>query len=92
MEVSDPAMTIMAEGHQWYWSYQYSDFLNNDNENIEFDSYMVGEDDLENGSLRMLEVDNRLVLPELTHIRIIVTAADVIHSLAVPSLGIKCDA
>lgn len=62
--------------HQWYWSYQYSDFLNNDNENIEFDSYMVGEDDLENGSLRMLEVDNRLVLPELTHIRIIVTAAD----------------
>jgi cytochrome c oxidase subunit 2 len=53
---------------------------------------MVGEDDLENGSLRMLEVDNRLVLPELTHIRIIVTAADVIHSLAVPSLGIKCDA
>lgn len=91
-EVSDPAMTVMAEGHQWYWSYQYSDFLNNDNENIEFDSYMVGEDDLENGSLRMLEVDNRLVLPELTHIRIIVTAADVIHSLAVPSLGIKCDA
>jgi heme/copper-type cytochrome/quinol oxidase subunit 2 len=53
---------------------------------------MVGEDDLENGSLRMLEVDNRLVLPELTHIRIIVTAADVIHSLGVPSLGIKCDA
>jgi len=91
-EVSDPAMTVMAEGHQWYWSYQYSDFLNNDNENIEFDSYMVGEDDLENGSLRMLEVDNRLVLPELTHIRIIVTAADVIHSLGVPSLGIKCDA
>jgi len=91
-EVSDPAMTVMAEGHQWYWSYQYSDFLNNDNENIEFDSYMVGEDDLENGSLRMLEVDNRLVLPELTHVRIIVTAADVIHSFAVPSLGIKIDA
>jgi len=53
---------------------------------------MVGEDDLENGSLRMLEVDNRLVLPELTHVRIIVTAADVIHSFAVPSLGIKIDA
>src|SRR6185436_13834976 len=53
---------------------------------------MIGEDDLEEGSLRMLEVDNRLVIPELTHVRFVITSADVIHAFASPSLGIKCDA
>lgn len=91
-EVSDPAMSILAEGHQWYWSYQYPDFLTSDDEFIEFDSYLVPESDLEDGALRMLEVDNRLIIPELTHVRFILTAADVIHSFACPSLGIKCDA
>ena len=91
-EVIDPAMAILAEGHQWYWSYQYPDFLNSDDEFIEFDSYLIPESDLEDGTLRMLEVDNRLILPEHTHIRIIVTGADVIHSLACPALGLKCDA
>jgi ubiquinol-cytochrome c reductase cytochrome b subunit len=91
-EVSDPAMSILAEGHQWYWSYQYPDFLNDDEEYIEFDSYIVPESDLDDGALRMLEVDNRVILPELTHIRFIITAADVIHSFASPALGIKCDA
>jgi len=91
-EVSDPAMSVLAEGHQWYWSYQYPDFLNNDNEFIEFDSYLVPEADLEDGALRMLEVDNRVIIPELTHVRFIITAADVIHSFACPALGIKCDA
>lgn len=91
-EVNDPSMTIIAEGHQWYWSYQYPDFLNSNNELIEFDSYMVPDSDLEPGSLRLLEVDNRVVLPELTHVRILITSGDVIHSFAVPSLGIKCDA
>jgi ubiquinol-cytochrome c reductase cytochrome b subunit len=91
-EVSDPAMSVLAEGHQWYWSYQYPDFLNSDEEFIEFDSYLVPESDLEEGALRMLEVDNRVILPELTHVRFIVTGADVIHSLACPALGIKCDA
>ena len=91
-EVSDSAMAVLAEGHQWYWSYQYPDFINDDEEFIEFDSYLVPESDLENGALRMLEVDNRLILPELTHVTFIVTAADVIHSFACPSLGIKCDA
>jgi heme/copper-type cytochrome/quinol oxidase subunit 2 len=52
----------------------------------------VPESDLVDGALRMLEVDNRVILPELTHVRIIVTAADVIHSYGCPSLGIKCDA
>ena len=91
-EVSDPNMTLVAEGHQWYWSYQYPDFLDNDDEFVEFDSYLVPESDLEKGQLRMLEVDNRVILPELTHVRFITTAADVIHSYACPGLGIKCDA
>ena len=91
-EVSDPAMAVLAEGHQWYWSYQYPDFLNSDDEFIEFDSYLIPESDLEDGALRMLEVDNRLIIPELTHVRFIVTGADVIHSFACPALGIKCDA
>lgn len=91
-EVTDPSLSILAEGHQWYWSYQYPDFLDNDEEFIEFDSYLVPEADLEEGSLRMLEVDNRVILPELTHVRFIITSADVIHSFAVPALGIKLDA
>jgi len=91
-EVSDPSMSVLAEGHQWYWSYQYPDFLDSNDEFIEFDSYIVPESDLEEGALRMLEVDNRVILPELTHVRFIITAGDVIHSFAAPALGIKCDA
>lgn len=91
-EVSDPAMSVLAEGHQWYWSYQYPDFLNNDDDFIEFDSYIIPESDLDDGALRMLEVDNRVIIPELTHVRFVVTAADVIHSFACPALGIKVDA
>jgi len=78
-EVTDPNLSITVEGHQWYWSYQYVDFLNNEDEFIEYDSYLVPESDLEQGGLRMLEVDNRIILPELTHTRFMVTAADVIH-------------
>lgn len=91
-EVMDPSLVIYAEGHQWYWSYQYPDFTNQDDEFIEFDSYIVPESDLEQGQFRMLEVDNRVLVPELTHTRIIISAADVIHSYACPSLGIKADA
>ncbi len=91
-EVSDPSMSVLAEGHQWYWSYQYPDFLDSSDELIEFDSYIVPESDLERGGLRMLEVDNRVMLPELTHVRFITTSGDVIHSFSSNSLGIKCDA
>jgi heme/copper-type cytochrome/quinol oxidase subunit 2 len=66
--------------------------LNKDDEFIDFDSYIVPTSDLNEGDLRMLEVDNKVILPELTHIRFIITAADVIHSFACPALGIKCDA
>ncbi len=91
-EVIDPAVTIKAVGHQWYWSYEYSDYSQSDQESINFDSYMIPDDDLELGQLRLLEVDNRVIVPVNTHIRMIVTGADVLHSWAVPSLGIKCDA
>jgi len=91
-EVVNPAVTIKAIGHQWYWSYEYSDYENASGENIMFDSYMIPEDELEPGQLRLLEVDNRVVAPTHSHIRMIISAADVLHSWAVPSLGIKCDA
>ena len=91
-EVTDPTLTLFVEGHQWYWSYLYPDFLNSEDEELEFDSYLVPESDLEDGGLRMLEVDNRVILPELTHVRFIVSSGDVIHSYACPALGLKCDA
>nr|QVX31159.1 cytochrome c oxidase subunit 2 [Drieschia cf. elegans BG-2021] len=86
-EVTDPSFTLKTIGHQWYWSYEYSDFSN-----IEFDSYMIPTDELSMGQFRLLEVDNRAVLPMQTEIRVLVTAADVIHSWTVPSLGVKVDA
>ena len=91
-DVTDPLMTLKIEGHQWYWSYELADFLNDDNEYISFDSYMINEAELEKGKLRMLEVDNRVILPELTHTRFNISSTDVIHSVACPALGIKCDA
>jgi heme/copper-type cytochrome/quinol oxidase subunit 2 len=91
-DVTDPEMSLLVEAHQWYWSYEYADFLTNDEEFIAYDSYMVNESELEKGKLRMLEVDNRIILPELTHARFNVSSTDVIHSLASPSLGLKCDA
>lgn len=81
-----PTHTIYVTGHQWYWSYEYSEL------NIQFDSYMILESYLKLGELRLLEVDNRLIIPAQSHIRIFVTSNDVIHSWAVPSLGIKLDA
>ena len=90
-EMVDPAITIKAIGHQWYWSYEYSDYTTSDSQNIAFDSYMLPEEDLEAGQLRLLEVDQRVVVPVNTHIRMILTAADVLHSWAVPSLGLKVD-
>lgn len=86
-EIRNPALTLKTIGHQWYWSYEYSDF-----NNLEFDSYILQSDDLAPGQYRLLEVDNRVVLPINIEIRVLVTAADVIHSWTVPSLGVKIDA
>nr|AAN06732.1 cytochrome c oxidase subunit 2 [Percus grandicollis]AAN06733.1 cytochrome c oxidase subunit 2 [Percus grandicollis]AAN06734.1 cytochrome c oxidase subunit 2 [Percus grandicollis]AAN06735.1 cytochrome c oxidase subunit 2 [Percus grandicollis] len=86
-EISNPSMTLKSLGHQWYWSYEYSDF-----KNIEFDSYMIPINEMKNNNFRLLDVDNRIVLPFNTQIRILVTAVDVIHSWTVPALGVKIDA
>ena len=91
-EVSDVNITSFIQGHQWYWSYQYPDYLKDDGEFIEYDSYLKPESDLEDGELRMLDVDERLVLPEVTHTRLIMSSEDVIHCFACPSLGLKSDA
>ena len=95
-ELVEPSLTIKVTGNQWYWSYEYSNCKNAEIaehlENMKFDSYMVPTEDLDKGNLRLLEVDNRLNLPIKTHISVIVTASDVLHCWAVPSLGIKVDA
>ena len=67
-EVVDPAVTLKVVGHQWYWTYEYSDYAMDNETSIVYDSYMVAEDDLEAGDLRLLEVDNRVVLPVDSHI------------------------
>jgi len=87
-EILDPTITVKAIGRQWYWEYEYSDYISPE---LAFESYMIPTDSLEEGQLRLLEVDNRLILPSDTSIRIIVTAADVLHAWAVPSLGVKMD-
>nr|UYA97839.1 cytochrome c oxidase subunit II [Coptosoma bifarium] len=86
-EVNNPVLTLKVIGHQWYWSYEYSDFSN-----IEFDSYMKPSTMIEDQEFRLLEVDNRTIIPMNSQIRMLVTAADVLHSWAMPSLGIKIDA
>lgn len=88
----DPALTVKVVGHQWYWSYEYSDVVGENGEGRAFDSYMLPDDELTTGQLRLLEVDHRLARPIDTHIRRIVTAADVLHSWTVPSFGVKIDA
>ena len=86
-EVKTPSVTLKSIGHQWYWSYEYSDFFH-----LEFDSYMLPPSDLSTDRFRLLDVDNRAVLPFNTQIRVLVRAADVIHSWTVPALGVKADA
>lgn len=91
-EILDPVMTLKVIGHQWFWEYEYSDIQIEDKETISFESYLIQESDLNFGHFRLLEVDNRVVLPINTHIRILVSASDVLHCWAIPSLGIKIDA
>nr|AKA09883.1 cytochrome oxidase subunit 2 [Scantius obscurus] len=86
-EINKPLITLKTIGHQWYWSYEYSDF-----NQIEFDAYMKPTNELTQQEFRLLDVDNRVILPVNTQVRILITAADVLHSWAVPSLGIKIDA
>nr|QLI42497.1 cytochrome c oxidase subunit II [Colletes gigas] len=77
--------TIKSIGHQWYWSYEYPEF-----KNLNYDSYMIK--DLDNMNLfRLLDVDNRMIIPFYIPIRLLTTSSDVIHSWTVPSLGVKMD-
>jgi cytochrome c oxidase subunit II len=80
-------LTVKATGKQWYWSYNYPD-----NGNFEFDSILVEDKDLKPGQPRLLTVDNEMVVPVNKVVHVLVTGADVIHSFAVPSFGIKIDA
>nr|AYW52144.1 cytochrome c oxidase subunit 2 [Lamiinae sp. 2 ACP-2013] len=86
-EINNPLITIKTIGHQWYWSYEYSDF-----KSIEFDSYMTPVNSMNNFNFRLLDVDNRMIIPFESQIRMLVTAADVIHSWTIPSMGVKIDA
>lgn len=87
-EIVDPVITIKAVGHQWYWSYEYSDL-----KILDFDSYILDEETINlNNFFRLLDVDNRIVVPYDIDLRLLVISEDVIHSWAVPRLGIKVDA
>jgi cytochrome c oxidase subunit 2 len=87
LDLPKPDLTVKATGKQWYWSYNYPD-----NGNFEFDSLIVDEKDLKPGQPRLLTVDNEMVVPVNKVVHVLVTGADVIHSFAVPSFGIKIDA
>lgn len=117
-EIVEPLMTIKIIGHQWYWTYEFTNpeylfrtlftyerfgkvvrwksyhdmFDNGESNTISYDSYMIPSQDSISLEQRLLEVDNRLILPSETNIRLLITSADVLHSWAVPSLGIKVDA
>ena len=80
----DVDLTIKVTGHQWYWEYTYPD-----NNGVDYNSRMIATEDLKPGQLRLLDVDNQLVLPVGKNIRILTTSGDVIHSFFIPSLGVQ---
>nr|YP_010990541.1 cytochrome c oxidase subunit II [Zanna robusticephalica]WOW98855.1 cytochrome c oxidase subunit II [Zanna robusticephalica] len=84
-EMINPSITIKTIGHQWYWSYEYSDYTKK-----EFESYMINPE--LKSSFRLIEVDNRVIIPFETQVRMIISSSDVIHSWTIPSLGVKMDA
>lgn len=85
-EINNPLITIKAIGHQWYWRYEYSDI-----KNIEIESYIKPSNEIRREEFRLLDVDNRIILPIKSTIRILVTSSDVIHSWTIPSIGVKID-
>jgi len=92
-ESVDRTLTLKTLGHQWYWRYEYSDFWAiGGNRGLEFDAYIVATRELGKNGFRLLDVDNRAVLPVHTQVRMLISSADVLHSWTVPSLGVKADA
>lgn len=84
---NEPEMTLKVTGYQWYWGFEYPD-----HDNVSFLSYMIPDEEITGDQKRLLSVDNPVYLPVDTNIRILVTAADVLHSFAMPAFGIKTDA
>ncbi len=92
-ESIDRTLTIKAVGHQWYWRYEYSDFWSTRlQSSLEFDAYIVNTAELLDSGFRLLDTDNHTMAPVKTHVRILISSADVLHAWAVPSLGVKADA
>lgn len=88
-DVVEPSLTFKAIGNQWYWSYEYGDF---EDYEIDYQSYLVTSGDLNEGDIRLREVDNRVVVPVNSNVKVLATSNDVIHAWAVPTLGVKVDA
>nr|WP_206374308.1 cytochrome c oxidase subunit II [Sneathiella chinensis] len=80
-------MTLKAIGYQWYWGYEYMD-----EDGLAFEAVMLEDNELKEGQPRLLATDNTVVVPVDTNIRLLITAEDVIHSWAMPALGVKMDA
>lgn len=95
-EIAFPELTLKILGHQWYWSYEISDFNScSSTKSLRYSSYMLTDEFLKKNSLgliRNLETNKRVVLPTNTHLRLLITAVDVLHSWTVPSFGVKVDA
>ena len=96
-EISNSELTLKILGHQWYWSYEISDFNScSKTQNLKYSSYMLSDETLKEsttmGYLRVLETNKRVVLPTNTHLRLLITAVDVLHSWTIPSFGVKVDA
>ncbi len=96
-EISNPELTLKILGHQWYWSYEISDFNScSSTQNLKYSSYMLTDEALQESSsigfFRTLETNKRVVLPTNTHLRLLITAVDVLHSWTIPSFGVKVDA
>ncbi|MDP6259640.1 MAG: cytochrome c oxidase subunit II [Rhodospirillales bacterium] len=85
-KAQNPEMTLKIVGHQWYWSYQYPD-----HGGFEFDSNMIPDEEIKPGQRRLLDVDNQVVLPANTEVRLLMTSEDVIHNWAIPAFGVKLD-
>lgn len=99
-EIADPTISLKVIGHQWYWSYEFSDYnyflcgTDNEGTQLKYDCYMTNLETMpdKQGYFRLLETNKRVLLPIKTHIRLLVSSADVLHSWTVPSFGIKVDA
>nr|ARH55164.1 cytochrome c oxidase subunit 2 [Erotides cosnardi] len=85
-EINSPSISVKTIGHQWYWTYELSEFQK------EYDSYMTPAKEMGKFNFRSLDTDNQLVLPFKSKIRMLITSTDVIHSWTIQSLGLKMDA